>query len=76
MNLLNKTTAELLAMRQEIEADPLNRSNGGLYLYTAKALKNLDRIAEQITHNMAMKRAVDGRPVVADGYSGRQSNRR
>lgn len=49
---------------------------GGLSLYTPKASKKLGEIARQITHNMAMKRAAEGRPVVADGYSGRKSNRR
>lgn len=76
MKLDNKTTDELLAMQQAIEADPANKQNGGLYLYTPKARKKLDAIARQITHNMAMKRAAEGNPVVCDGYSGRQKNRR
>lgn len=76
MKLDDKTTEELLEMQRAIEADPANKSDGqGLYLYTPKAIKKLGEITRQITHNMAMKRAAEGRPVVADGYSGRKSNR-
>jgi hypothetical protein len=76
MKLDTKTTTELLAMQRIIESDPLNKASGGLYLYTPKARKKLDEIQRQITHNMALKRAAEGRPIVADGYSGRQTNRR
>ena len=75
MKLDNKTTAELLEMRAVIESDPANKAEG-LFLYTLKARRKLDAITRQITHNLAMKRAEEGRPVVADGYSGRQTNRR
>jgi predicted kinase len=75
MKLDNKTNEELMTIREAIEADPANKAEG-LYLYTPKARRKLDAITRQITHNMAMKRAAEGRPVVADGYSGRQCNRR
>jgi len=76
MKLDTKTTPELLEMQKAIESDPRNQADGGLYRYTPNARKKLDAITRQITHNMAMKRAAEGRPVVADGYSGRNSNRR
>lgn len=77
MKLDGKTTPALIEMMRAIEADPLSReANPGVTIYTRKAQKKLDEIARQITHNMAVKRAAEGRPVVADGYSGRQSNRR
>lgn len=77
MRLDGKTTEELLEMQKAIESDPDNKAaRVGLYLYTPTAIKKLDEIARQITHNMAMKRAAAGDPVVSDGYSGRKSNRR
>ncbi len=75
MKLDNKTNEELLEIMKAIEADPANKQDG-LYLYTPKTRKKLDAITRQITHNMVMKRAAEGRPAVADGYSGRQRNRR
>ena len=75
MKLDNKTTAELLEMQAAIESDPNNKSEG-FFLYTLKARRKLDAIRREITHNMAMKRAAAGDPVIADGYSGRQTNRR
>ena len=77
MKLDGKTNEELLAMIAEIEADPKNRMPpGGLYLYTPQARKKLDKLARAVTNNMAEKRALKGDPVRADGYSGRQTNRR
>lgn len=62
---------------RKIEEDPASRSAPGeFFIYNAKARKKLDRIREDITHNMAMKRAVTGNPVSCDGYSGRKQNRR
>ena len=77
MNYNDKTNDELLALSRQIEQDPVNRMPAGcLYLYTPKAIRKLDQIARAITNNMAEKRKMAGNPVVADGYSGRQSNRR
>lgn len=77
MKLEGKTNQELVELMRAIEADPANQMPPGqLYLYTPKARKKLAAIQEQITHNLAMKRAAEGNPVVADGYSGRKSNRR
>lgn len=76
MKLDNKTNIELLEMQTAIKSDPKNQNTGGLWKYTPAARKKLDAIQRQITHNLAMKRAAEGRPVVCDGYSGRQTNRR
>jgi len=75
MKLDGKTNEELLEMIRAIEDDPINKGEG-IHLYSPKARKKLDAISQQITHNLAMKRAAEGRPVVADGYSGRRANRR
>jgi hypothetical protein len=77
MNLSTKNTPELLELMAKVEANPANAMpSGSLYRFTPAARRKLDAIQRQITHNMAMKRAAEWRPVVADGYSGRQSNRR
>jgi len=78
MKLEGKTNEELLALRSEIENDPANRNVPGssIFIYTTKASKKLQAITEQITHNMAEKRRLEGRPVPCEGYSGRKSNRR
>lgn len=76
MKLEGRTTPELVEMQAAIERDPQNQTSGGLWKYTPAARKKLDAIQRQITHNLAMKRAAEGRPVECDGYSGRQTNRR
>ena len=77
MNYHTKTTPELLKMMADVEQAPANRKPpGGLYLYTPAARKKLDAIALAITANAAEARRLAGDPVRADGYSGRQSNRR
>jgi ribonuclease D len=79
MNLNNKTTEELLAMIQAIENDPVNqmpKDKNSIYLYTPVARKQLDKLSMAVANNQAEKRRLAGNPVVADGYSGRQSNRR
>lgn len=76
MKIDNKTNEELMVLRQAIEDDPRNQLYASIHKYTPAARKKLDAIARQITHNMAVKRAAAGRPVVSDGYSGRQSRRR
>ena len=74
---MTKTTTEWLAVQLAIESDPANRNPpGSLFIYTEKARKKLDRIAREITNNMAEARKSAGNPVPCDGYSGRQSNRR
>lgn len=76
MKLEGKTNPELLEMKQKIESDPQNQTSGVIWKYTPSARKKLDAIDREITHNLAMKRAAEGRPVPCDGYSGRQTNRR
>lgn len=67
----------LLALQESVCADPANRAApGGLMIYTKEASKKLADIAQAITWHMADDREAAGRPVRADGYSGRQSNRR
>lgn len=69
--------AALLRMQAAIEADPASRNTaGGIFIYEAKARKTLSDIAEAITMHMADRRAQAGCPVVVNGYSGRQQNRR
>jgi len=64
-------------MQAAISNDPANRNtDGGIHLFVPKARKKLSDIAEAITYHLADKRAAAGKPVVADGYSGRKSNRR
>lgn len=71
------TQAELLQMQADIGADPANRNTGGgIRIYTAAASRKLADIASAITHHLSDKRAAVGNPVTADGYSGRQTNRR
>jgi hypothetical protein len=76
MNLAGKSTKLLQELRVAIESAPENQSGGGLFLHTPHARRKLEKIAEQITHNMAMKRKAAGNPVKVDGYSGRKQNRR
>ena len=75
---MTKTTAEWQALRIAIESDPANLNPPGtsLFIHTEKARKKLDKIAREITYNMAEARKASGDPVPCDGYSGRQSNRR
>jgi hypothetical protein len=77
MNLKGKTNVELVLLSQAIEQDPRNQNPpGSLNLYTAAARRKLSAIAWAITANLAESRQRSGRPVTADGYSGRQSKRR
>ena len=79
MKLDGKTNEELVELRRSIESDPANkgdRARDGLNLFTKAARKKLDEIDRQITHNLAEKRAAEGRPVPVDGYSGRNSKKR
>ena len=77
MKLDGKTNVELLEMMAEIESDSKNRMPPGhLNLYTPKARKKLEKIARQITYNLADKRKADGDPVPTCGYSGMKQNRR
>jgi len=75
MKTEGKTTEELLALQANIENNPSNR-NDGVYLYTPKARKKLDAIREQITYNIAVKRAAAGKPVKVCGFSGRLTKKR
>jgi len=77
MKLAGKSNDELVQMIRVIESDPANQlPKGGLYLFTPDARKKLDAIARAITNNLIDARAAAGNPVKADGYSGRQSNKR
>lgn len=77
MKLEGKTNTELLAMQRDIETNPTYMNpTGSFYRFTGVARAKLDKITRQITHNLAMKRAAEGRPIPCDGYSGRQTNRR
>jgi hypothetical protein len=72
-----KTTGELLDEMKGIEDDPASKVGaGGFYIYNAKARKKLDRIREEITHNMVMKKKAEGTYAAPDGYSGCKQNRR
>ena len=81
MKLDGKTNVELLEMMAAIESDPANQMpdrqlHQHLHLYTPKACKKLNKIAWQITSNIADKRKADGDPVPTCGYSGMKQNRR
>jgi hypothetical protein len=65
----------LLDKQAALMANPANKTTG-LFLYTPAARKKLDQIARDITHLLAEQRSAGGDPVRADGYSGRQTNRR
>lgn len=78
MKLDGKTNQELTELRRSIEAVPANQDHDPrtVWRFTPAARKKLDAIDQQITWNLAQARSAAGNPVVADGYSGRQSNRR
>ena len=79
MKLEGKTNAELLALREAIEEDPANqipRGSGSIYLYTPKARKKLDEIADWIMHNLAEAKRARGEYINTAGYSGRKCKRR
>jgi len=71
------TNAQLHEMQEAIEADPKNQNPpGSLCRFTPAAIRKLDEIGWAITDNLADSRKAAGNPVVTDGYSGRQTNRR
>ena len=78
MILKNKTIAELSMLQQQIVTDPANRNTtpDSIYLYTPKARKKLNRIAQAITDLLIERKKRDGTYKPAPGYSGRQTNRR
>jgi hypothetical protein len=77
MNLTGKSNQELLAIMSTIESDPKNLAPpGGLWKLSPQARKKLDQLARAVAHNQAEKRKLAGDPVLTDGYSGRQTNRR
>lgn len=77
LNLYKRySQTELLSMAVAIKANPANcATNGGLFLYIPAARKKLDDIAQAIAFHLADKREASGHPVLAAGYSGRNSNR-
>lgn len=75
MNLTDKTTEELIALRRAIEDEPKNRTKG-LWMFSKSARKKLDEIDRAIAHNIREQRIASGRLVDDSGYSGRQTNRR
>lgn len=77
MKLEGKTNEDLVKMMEDIESDPSNQMPpGSFWKMVPAARKKIQKIQEQITHNLAMKRAAAGNPVQCDGYSGRKSNKR
>lgn len=76
MSIDNKTNAELLAMRGDIEAKPENQQTGSIWRFTAKARKKLNAIDWAITRNLRLAKLARGECVNDEGYSGRQTNRR
>ena len=75
MNLSKKTTQELIEMMNEIEADPKNKAESGLYLYIPSARKKLDAIRLQIAHNIRLAKLARRETVNDAGYSGRTTNK-
>ena len=69
---------QLVKIDSDIRSDPKNRESkiGSIFIYNKKTRGILSQIAWAITMHMADKRSADGDPVVSDGYSGRQTNRR
>lgn len=71
------TNQQLVEMSQAIEADPNNQAPPGhINRFTPQAQKKLAEIARAITDNIIAKKKAEGTYVPADGYSGRQTNRR
>lgn len=68
---------QLTAFTQIIEESPGNQMpTGSLNRFTPAARQKLDEIALAITDNLAEARKRNNDPIVTDGYSGRQTNRR
>ena len=70
---------ELEKLMKTIDSLPENQAtDGGIYLYTAKARKQTQMIAEQITHNIIETKRKNGTlsDKHGEGYSGRKCNRR
>jgi hypothetical protein len=71
------TTEQLLEMSAKIERNPENWNRpGSISIYTKAATKQLDEIGLAIVDNTIAKQKASGTFVPADGYSGRQTNRR
>lgn len=71
------TNEQLIAFSQIIEEEPANRMPiGSINRFTPAARQKLDEIALAITDNLAEARKRNNDPIVTDGYSGRQTNRR
>jgi len=71
------TTEQLLEMSAKIERSPASKNPpGSLFIFTKEATKQLDEIALAIVDNTIAKQKASGTFVPADGYSGRQTNRR
>lgn len=67
------TMEQLVALMAEVDADPLNQNPPGssIYLKNARGRKRSDAVAWAIYHKQCKTK-----PPIADGYSGRNSNRR
>jgi len=71
------TTEQLLGMLDKIERNPASRNPpGSFFIFTKAATKQLDEIGLAIVDNSIAKQKASGTFVPADGYSGRQTNRR
>ncbi len=68
------TMADLVALRAKVTEK--HRQSGALFLVDAAGRRKIDAIDRAITWHLADRRAAKGDPVVCDGYSGRNSNRR
>lgn len=80
MKIEDMTIEQLTEEMRKLDMDPASLNPGlekgtSIYLYTRKARAKMDRIARAITDRLSEKRKAEGRKVVVDGYSGRQTNR-
>lgn len=77
LDAIDAKIKKLLLKRSLLEKDPKNANKqGSIFKYTPQTHKKLDKISRDIAELLAEKRALLGSPVAADGYSGRQSNKR
>ena len=76
MKLDGLTNAQLIEMRQKLEADPTNRQTDSIFMFTPACRKKFDKIDRQIQHNIRAAKLARGEYVNDEGYSGAKQNRR
>jgi hypothetical protein len=77
LSRIDEQIADIQRKIVSLQDDPANAGKpGSIWKYTPKTHKKLDKLAMDITHLIAEKRALQGNPVDCPGYSGRQTNRR